>query len=540
MTGKQSKSKKQDIFGKGKVTSQQIAFIVDRYLCDNNFSSTRSTFRNEASSLLSHSPIHHAPKTLLTLGQMLDEYICLKEQKVMLDQEKVIIEQEKTRVQMLLQGMHNVMSAYNASGNLPPAVNSAVAVVPQPKFSTIPHPAQSSYATHPGPMNTLSVLSFYSPQRGVSRDSNPLPQGQTVTITMSYDDLMVATHGVPRTTPVPNNLNTNSLPQSNNSNTGAGNLTTPVVNVSGRKRKDTKPVDAPSAAKKSCGRSSSRKIPAQGQNTLQKSDNANNNQVVALPSSAVQSSPENCIPSGSQVQGSGVFKCLFNQSSVSVPSNSSVPKTPPRATSHSDTHISPSEISSVVTRNRDATPTRCTVISTKRVMVSPTKQMAYIQMSHCISPVKTGSDKMSKRDVRSRLDFDAHDMPESSDKPFPNEISTSTSESEKELDILDIDFPNLDALGMDYFTEMLNDFDFTCDGIDFSCHTTSSPSEDNASGSSPECNGNDASPELSTMSTFLCENDMKMQGPDCLTEMKSVTKSITVISSEKNRQQSCD
>ncbi|KAE9622209.1 hypothetical protein Lalb_Chr01g0022851 [Lupinus albus] len=486
MTGKQSKSKKQDIFGKGKVTSQQIAFIVDRYLCDNNFSSTRSTFRNEASSLLSHSPIHHAPKTLLTLGQMLDEYICLKEQKVMLDQEKVIIEQEKTRVQMLLQGMHNVMSAYNASGNLPPAVNSAVAVVPQPKFSTIPHP------------------------------------------------------GVPRTTPVPNNLNTNSLPQSNNSNTGAGNLTTPVVNVSGRKRKDTKPVDAPSAAKKSCGRSSSRKIPAQGQNTLQKSDNANNNQVVALPSSAVQSSPENCIPSGSQVQGSGVFKCLFNQSSVSVPSNSSVPKTPPRATSHSDTHISPSEISSVVTRNRDATPTRCTVISTKRVMVSPTKQMAYIQMSHCISPVKTGSDKMSKRDVRSRLDFDAHDMPESSDKPFPNEISTSTSESEKELDILDIDFPNLDALGMDYFTEMLNDFDFTCDGIDFSCHTTSSPSEDNASGSSPECNGNDASPELSTMSTFLCENDMKMQGPDCLTEMKSVTKSITVISSEKNRQQSCD
>ncbi|OIW01209.1 hypothetical protein TanjilG_10370 [Lupinus angustifolius] len=463
MAAKQSKSKKQESFGKGKVTPQQIAFIVDRYLCDNNFSSTRSTFRNEASSLISHSPIHHAPKTLLTLGQMLDEYICLKEQKVMLDQERVLIEQEKTRVQMLLQGMHNVMSAYNASGNLPPApaAKSAVAVVAPPKVSTTSHP------------------------------------------------------GVTSTTSMPSKLNTNSLPQSNNSNTDAGNFMTPIMNISGRKRKDTNAVDTPSAAKRTCGRSSSRKIPVKGQSILQQSDNANSNQVVAQPSSAIQSSPENCTPSCSQVQGSGVVKCLFNQSSISVPTNSSVPKTPTRANSaHSDKHISPSEISSVVTRNRDTTPNRCTVISTKRVMVSPSKQMAYIQMSHCISPVKTGSDKMSKRDhVRSRLDFDASGMPESSDKPLPNEISTSIPLSEKELNILDIDFPNLDSLGMDYFTEILNDFDFTCDGIDFSCHTTSGPSKDHASGSSPECNVNDAAPESSTVPAVLCEKDMKCKAP---------------------------
>ncbi|KAK7256834.1 hypothetical protein RIF29_30362 [Crotalaria pallida] len=132
MAGRQSKSKKQETFGKGAVTPQQIAFIVDRYLCDNNFFSTRSTFRSEASSLLSHSPINEAPKTLLTLGQMLDEYICLKEQKVMLDQERVLVEQEKARVQMLLQGLHNAMSAYNASGNLPapPPKPAAAAVVP--------------------------------------------------------------------------------------------------------------------------------------------------------------------------------------------------------------------------------------------------------------------------------------------------------------------------------------------------------------------------------------------------------------------------
>jgi len=298
--------------------------------------------------------------------------------------------------------------------------------------------------------------------------------------------------------------------------------------------------------------------------------------MVAQPS-AIQSSSENCIPRDSQVQGSNVAKCLFNRPTTSVPSNSPVPKTPPRTkSSHSDTHISPAEISSVA-----VTPNCCTVISTKRVMVSPAKQMAYIEMSRCISPVKTNSEKISKRDhVRSRLNFDAADVPGSLDKPFSNEISTS--KSEKELDIFDIDFPNFDALGMDFsFTEMLNDLDFSCEGIDFSCHPTPSPSLDNASGycflfiaegptllsiptllsdvllfnrSSHECNDNHATPELSTVAEVICEKDMKVlgkktnsisfvsqivhsllknfhiAGPDCLSAMKSVTKSITVIS----------
>ncbi|KAK7339794.1 hypothetical protein VNO77_20479 [Canavalia gladiata] len=485
MAGKQSKARKPEVFGKGKVTPIQIAFIVDRYLCDNNFSSTRSVFRNEASSLIANSPIHEAPKTLLTLGEMLDEYICLKEQKLMLDQEKVVIEQEKNRVQMLLQGMQNVMTAYNASGNLPPpAAKSAIVAVSQPTLNN---------KSHPG---------------------NP--------------------------TSAQNKLNTPSLPCSSNSNAEGGNFSTPMMNVSSRKRKDTKAVDAPLVAKKSRGRSSRRNIAVQDQNALPQSDNAVNNTMVVQPS-AIQSSSENCIPRASQNQGSNVAKCLFNQSSLSAPSNSPVPKTPPRTNSfHSDTHVSPSEISSVATCNREVTPTRCTVISTKRVMVSPAKQMAYIEMSHCISPLKTDSEKVIKRDhVRSRLDFDASDVPASLDNPLRNEISTS--ESEKELDMFDIDFPNFDALGMDFsFTEMLNDLDFSCGGMEFSCHPTSSPSMDNVSGSSHECIGNPTIPELSTVAEVLCEKDMKILGPDCLSAMKSVTKSIRVISPEKNRQLSVD
>jgi hypothetical protein len=56
-----SRAKKPEAFGKGKVTPIQVAFIVDRYLLDNNYSETRSVFRTEASSLISNSPVREVP-----------------------------------------------------------------------------------------------------------------------------------------------------------------------------------------------------------------------------------------------------------------------------------------------------------------------------------------------------------------------------------------------------------------------------------------------------------------------------------------------
>ena len=55
--GKQTKPKKTESYGKGHVTPVQIAFIVDRYLSDNYYPQTRSTFRSEASDLISRSPV---------------------------------------------------------------------------------------------------------------------------------------------------------------------------------------------------------------------------------------------------------------------------------------------------------------------------------------------------------------------------------------------------------------------------------------------------------------------------------------------------
>ncbi|KAG6430655.1 hypothetical protein SASPL_108727 [Salvia splendens] len=64
-----------------------------------------------------------APKSLLSLAAILDEYITLKEQKVLVDQE---IEHEKLRVQNLLNGMQEAMNAYNT----PPPPPSAGTISP--------------------------------------------------------------------------------------------------------------------------------------------------------------------------------------------------------------------------------------------------------------------------------------------------------------------------------------------------------------------------------------------------------------------------
>lgn len=72
----------------------------------------------------------------MTLGDILEEYVTLKEKKLFVERERCRLEQENLRVKNFLNGMHNVMTAYNAAGPnpvytpspqlLPPAVASGV------------------------------------------------------------------------------------------------------------------------------------------------------------------------------------------------------------------------------------------------------------------------------------------------------------------------------------------------------------------------------------------------------------------------------
>lgn len=205
----------------------------------------------------------------------------------------------------------------------------------------------------------------------------------------------------------------------------------------------------------------------------------------------VELSPHNRSPNGSLIQGSSVAKSLFNQGSIPTPTNSSGPKTPPQPVS-SQADKSPLGNSFVAnssanTTPQEITPTNCTVISSERVTVSPYKQMTVYTMerNHCISsssPLKTNLTRLSKRDhVKGRLDFDGSDEAVNSDTPIVNEISTS--DSDKEADIFDMDFPNLDALGPNFsFSELLVDLDLDCEGIGRPSQPSLSASMNNDSG----------------------------------------------------------
>ncbi|KAL3357912.1 hypothetical protein AABB24_015169, partial [Solanum stoloniferum] len=495
---RQSKSRKTENIGKGKVTPVQIAFIVDRYLSDNSFTEARTTFRSEASHLLAKSPVNEAPRSLLSLGDMLDEYISLKEQKVFMDQEKCRLDHEKTRVQNLLNGMQHVMNAYNASTNLtlPSSIGASSSI---PKTGALPSIVNGSSPVTSG---------YYSAYTSGALMSASMPSN-TVLDTMKFSS-------------------PNSIPSTS-------------------KRKGFKDVSAaPITAKRSRKHLITNQLPLKDPSTdsqpisCVKQNNIVNNSAVQLSDPATASNK-------THVQGSNVAKSLFSQHIQSPPTNSSGPKTPPRASSsQTDKSIPPVEVCSTATSSKNITPslvtaTNRTIISSETIRVSPSKQIFYsIETNHCISttsPVKTNMKRSIRRDqVKSRLDFGASDNIPCNSEMAVGPDMTSTSESEKEGDIFDIDLPSLDALGVGFnLSELLYDFDLDGEGIDHSCQPTFHSSPDSFSGS-PDESGNvdtDANQMTSHISSTVTEV-FSEQGSDSLTTTKSVTKCIQIVSPVKN------
>ncbi|XP_039145715.1 uncharacterized protein LOC120282949 [Dioscorea cayenensis subsp. rotundata] len=121
--GKRNQAEKRGNLGKGKVTPVQIAFIVGRYLTDNNYTNTLSAFKSEAADLFSKTLGKEAPKGLMGLGDILDEYISLKEQRLMVDQ-------EKRRLEMALRGIQDVMRVYYSAGAVSTSLPSSPPLLP--------------------------------------------------------------------------------------------------------------------------------------------------------------------------------------------------------------------------------------------------------------------------------------------------------------------------------------------------------------------------------------------------------------------------
>ncbi|KAH9623383.1 hypothetical protein KSS87_011091 [Heliosperma pusillum] len=429
-----------NVIGKGKVTPFQVAFIVDRYLADNNFSQTRSAFRSEASSFISKSSLNQAPKSLLSLGELLDEYIWLKEQKVLIEQEQCGLAQERCRIQTLLQGMQSLMNSYNSAA--------AVNCLPLPQIPVLP-------LVSPPPPMSIPVSS-----------SNGFPASRTPLMT--------------------------SVTTAQSVNIDHANFKTPISGGRPpRKRrinyKDLE--DAPQTQKKLyCGPLAN--YPFSGKTTVGEPSNP----CSSMQSPPVQSSSPNFVQGSLLIQGSSVAKSLFDQHPRSPTSNSSIPKTPPRAVSSpSDKSTSPVEDGSPTAISHrtgtppETTPTNCTFISSKTVIVSPSKRYS-IERNECTfsSPVKVNSKRPSKRDhVKGRLDFNTSDVPSSLENVSGD--GSTASESEKEGETFDLDLPNFDVFGPDFsLSELLTDFGIGCEILDYSGPTTACTSIDAVLESVPE------------------------------------------------------
>ncbi|KAJ7519609.1 hypothetical protein O6H91_20G045900 [Diphasiastrum complanatum] len=108
--GKQRKKSRDEAkIGTGKVTAVQVAFMVECYLRDQQYSKTLTEFKAEASTLIS--PYKSVPKRLMSLSAILNEYITLKEQQL-------AVSQEKARIDKLFRGLQDMVGAYQV-GSLP-------------------------------------------------------------------------------------------------------------------------------------------------------------------------------------------------------------------------------------------------------------------------------------------------------------------------------------------------------------------------------------------------------------------------------------
>ncbi|XP_068636201.1 uncharacterized protein [Aristolochia californica] len=468
--GKQcNRARSSECSANGKVTPVQVAFIVDRYLSDNNYIRTLSVFRSEATPLISKTKVKEAPKNLLSLETIIDEYISLKEQKLMLDQ-------EKCRVEMLLQGLQDVMQTYNSA--VPSISQSPVASgVSQLPPATAP-------VTQVGPR--VGAPAAYSMYKLPVASSLPVPP--------------------PRTPSEPTRISTPSHDVSTKS-----------------KRKASRPLSGVNpTVKRNCAQVLTDPAVAEG-NKESRATNQNNQMPM----------PHDIVSNPSLVQGSFDARSLMN-SSRNPNADSPGPRTPPKtSTVEPNESVSPEENSSQMESSNSITtpeifPINCRIISSKTIVVSPLKHVV------CSSPDRvltsqTLSPKRSSK-IKGRLDF--NDVNEFITAERSVEAESRTIGNIEDVEMFDIDFPNFDVLGNDFsLSELLVDIDFDTESVG------SQPLQEmNPSACSLKWSGSDSTvPNPPDATSVLAEKDMNILGLDPVVSVKSVTKCIQILSPAKPR-----
>ncbi|XP_078443210.1 uncharacterized protein LOC144712748 [Wolffia australiana] len=381
--GKQPSPPKKTSLGKGKVTPVQIAFIVHRYLAENNYSSTLAAFQADAADLFAKTKAREPPRGLLSLADILDEYVTLKEQRL-------VVDLEKQRVEAVLRGINAAMDAYH----------SAAKGILSPESPPLP-----SLAVSPVSPTTPANVPVQSSHAAPSDRSPPGPVAQVNTLSTSISSL-----------------------------------------------KPSLPTNLPSSNK--------RKNSVQGSTALKKLREG-------LPAAKRETDSLNKASSAQDlVATTSPLTISHNPSSTSI---NTLPQSEKMA---SLVHLSPTNISNSSTPLQQ-TPTKCSVISSKTIVVSPFKGTGYISVekSVCItSPMKSSPQTMCRRGrVKGRLDFDdtgalTTSASQSITETFSN-LSESGAKELFELDLSDFD--------MDFnLADLMVNIDLDCDDFSGACHPT--------------------------------------------------------------------
>ncbi|KAK7382564.1 hypothetical protein VNO80_01467 [Phaseolus coccineus] len=161
---------------RGNLSRPLLAFIVDQYLSRNQFSQTRASFRNEASSVFANA---RPNQNLLSLEEMMNQYIRMKKQNIELDKEKMMLMQEKNRIQKLLQDMQNALDIFNvrSPSNVAAMITNSALVPPVQNSNTTPPVASNTMWLPPKSMNNVNFSSPMISASGMKRKDSPSVDG---------------------------------------------------------------------------------------------------------------------------------------------------------------------------------------------------------------------------------------------------------------------------------------------------------------------------------------------------------------------------